>query len=239
MTKLSILAFAAHPDDVELSCSGTLITHIKKGYKTGVIDLTRGELGTRGSAELRTQEAAKATEIMGLTIRENLGFRDGFFTRDEAHLREVIRIIRKYQPEIVFANAESDRHIDHGRAADLVHDACFLAGLRKIETTDNGAVQQAWRPKQVYHYIQDRIKKPNIIFDITASFDEKMASVAAYRSQFYDPNSNEPLTPISTKEFIEAIKGRCMEFGKEIGVPYGEGFTVRRTIGCNNLMDLI
>lgn len=239
MTKLSILAFAAHPDDVELSCSGTLITHIKKGYKTGVIDLTRGELGTRGSAELRTQEAAKATEIMGLTIRENLGFRDGFFTRDEAHLREVIRIIRKYQPEIVFANAESDRHIDHGRAADLVHDACFLAGLRKIETTDNGAVQQAWRPKQVYHYIQDRIKKPNIIFDITASFDEKMASVAAYGSQFYDPNSNEPLTPISTKEFIEAIKGRCMEFGKEIGVPYGEGFTVRRTIGFNNLMDLI
>jgi bacillithiol biosynthesis deacetylase BshB1 len=237
MTKLAILAFAAHPDDVELSCSGTLITHLKKGYKAGIIDLTRGELGTRGSAELRSKEAAKASEVMGLTIRENLGFRDGFFTRDESHLKEVIRMIRKYKPDIVMANAESDRHIDHGRAADLVHDACFLSGLRKIETTDNGTAQEAWRPKQVYHYIQDRITKPNIIVDITDSFEEKMASIAAYGSQFYDPNSNEPITPISTKEFIEAIKGRCMEFGKEIGVTYGEGFTVRRNIGSRNLLE--
>ncbi len=239
MTKLSILAFAAHPDDAELSCSGTLVSHLKKGYKVGIIDLTRGELGTRGSAELRSQEAAKASEIMGLTVRENLGFRDGFFTHDETHLREVIRMIRKYKPEIVLANAETDRHIDHGRAANLVHDACFLSGLRKIETIDNGAFQEAWRPKQVYHYIQDRITKPNIIVDISDSFDEKMASIAAYGSQFYDANSKEPTTPISTKQFIESIKGRCMEFGKEIGVTYAEGFTVRRNIGSNNLMELI
>lgn len=237
MIKLDILAFAAHPDDVELSCSGTLVTHLKKGYKAGIIDLTRGELGTRGSAALRSEEAAKATEIMGLTIRENLGFRDGFFTRDEAHLLEVIRMIRKYKPTLVLANAESDRHIDHGRAAELVHDACFLSGLRKIETKDDGMAQEAWRPKQVYHYIQDRITKPHIIMDISDSFEEKMASIAAYGSQFYDPNSKEPLTPISTKEFIEAIKGRCLEFGKEIGVSYAEGFTVRRNIGSKNLLE--
>ena len=236
MHKLDILAFAAHPDDAELSCSGTLVTHLKKGYKVGIIDLTRGELGTRGSVALRFEEAAKASAIMGITVRENLGFRDGFFVRDEHHVLEVIKMIRKYKPEIVLANAENDRHIDHGRAADLVHDACFLSGLRKIETEHDGLAQEAWRPKQVYHYIQDRLTKPNIIVDISDSFEEKMNAIAAYSSQFYDPNSKEPITPISSKEFIEAIKGRCAEFGKEIGVSYAEGFTVRRNIGSNNLM---
>lgn len=237
MYKLDILAFAAHPDDIELSCSGTLVTHLKKGYKVGIIDLTRGELGTRGSVELRFEEAAKASAIMGITVRENLGFRDGFFTRDEQHLLKVIQVIRKYQPDIVLANAESDRHIDHGRAAELVHDACFLSGLRKIETTYEGQLQQAWRPRQVYHYIQDRLTKPNIIVDISDSFEEKIQSIEAYSSQFYDPNSTEPVTPIATKEFLEAVKGRCAEFGKEIGVQYGEGFTVRRNIGSKNLLE--
>jgi bacillithiol biosynthesis deacetylase BshB1 len=236
--KVDILAFGAHPDDVELSCSGTLAKHIALGYSAAIVDLTRGELGTRGSAELRKEEADAASKILRIKYRENLCFRDGFFVRDENHVLEVIRMVRKYQPTLVFANAESDRHTDHAKGANLVHDACFLAGLRKIETFENGIKQDAWRPKQVYHYIQDRITKPNIIVDISNTFDIKMESIMAYGSQFYDPNSKEPNTPISSKEFIESIRGRCLEFGKEIGVTYGEGFTVRRTLGGNNLMEL-
>jgi bacillithiol biosynthesis deacetylase BshB1 len=237
--KVDMLAFGAHPDDVELSCGGTLAKHIALGYSAAIVDLTRGELGTRGSAALRKEEADAASKILNIKFRENLGFRDGFFVSDETHVLEVIRMIRKYQPTLVFANAESDRHADHAKGANLVHDACFLAGLRKIETLENGTKQEAWRPKQVYHYIQDRITKPNILVDISSTFDLKMESILAYGSQFYDPNSNEPNTPISSKEFIESIRGRCLEFGKEIGVTYAEGFTVRRTLGASNLIELI
>lgn len=237
--KVDILAFGAHPDDVELSCSGTLAKHIALGYSAAIVDLTKGELGTRGSAELRKQEADAASKILKIKYRENLGFRDGFFVKDESHVLEVIRMIRKYQPTLVFANAETDRHTDHAKGANLVHEACFLAGLRKIETLENGIKQETWRPKQVYHYIQDRITKPHILVDITTTFDLKMESIMAYGSQFYNPNSNEPNTPISSKEFIETIRGRCLEFGKEIGVTYAEGFTVRRTLGVCDLIQLI
>lgn len=240
MNKLDILAFGAHPDDVELSCSGTLVKHIQLGYSVGIIDLTRGELGTRGSVEQRDAEAAKASKIMGISARENLNFRDGFFVRDEAHVLAVIKVIRKYKPHLVFANAQTDRHTDHGRAAELLHDACFLAGLRKIETLgEDGLPQEPWRPKQVYHYIQDRFTKPDIVFDISNTFEVKMESIMAYSSQFYNPESKEPNTPISSKEFIEAIRGRCLELGKDIGVTYAEGFTVRRVIGSKNLMEQI
>lgn len=237
--KVDILAFGAHPDDVELSCSGTLAAHIQLGHKVAIVDLTRGELGTRGTPELRDQESNAASQILGIHFRENLKFRDGFFTIDEKHQLELIRVIRKYRPTIVFANALNDRHTDHAKGAQLVHEACFLSGLTKIETMDNGQSQEAWRPKQTYHYIQDRIAKPDILFDISHTFDLKMKSIMAYGSQFYNPDSKEPLTPISSKEFIESIRGRCLEFGKEIGVSYAEGFLVRRNIGVKNLLDLL
>ncbi len=237
--KLDILAFAAHPDDAELSCCGTLMLHMDKGYQTGIVDLTRGEMGTRGNAELRSQESAAASKIMGLTVRENLGFEDCFFTKDKQHLLKVIEMIRKYQPEIVLCNAVSDRHIDHGRASDLLNDACFLSGLSKIETQHGGQAQKSWRPKQVYNYIQDRIAKPDLIIDITPYFERKMEAVKAYGSQFYDPNSPEPNTPISGPDFMAHIQGRAMEYGRQIGVIYGEGFTVKRNIGAKNLFDLI
>jgi N-acetylglucosamine malate deacetylase 1 len=236
--KVDILVFAAHPDDAELSCSGTILAHLELGKKVAIVDLTEGELGTRGSVTLRREEAEASSKILGINYRENLGFRDGFFTKDEKHLLQVIQKIRKYQPQIVLANAISDRHIDHGRAADLVHDACFLSGLSKIETSDLGQAQTAWRPKKVYHYIQDQLSQPDIIFDISAHFDTKMASIMAFKSQFYNPESNEPITPIATPEFIDFIKGRAIEFGRRIGVKYGEGFQVRNgNIGSKNLLD--
>jgi len=237
--KTDILVFAAHPDDAELACSGTIMAHIALGHEVVIVDLTRGELGTRGTAETRDEEAKKATAILGIHHRENLGFRDGFFVKDEAHLMKVIEVIRKYQPEIVLANAESDRHIDHGRAADLVHDACFLSGLKKINTTLNGNTQGEWRPKKVYHYIQDMLTEPDIVFDITPFFDRKMESIKAYETQFYNPNSIEPITPIATPEFIRHLEGRCLEYGRRIGVKYGEGYTVKSTIGSRNLLDQI
>lgn len=238
--KADILVFAAHPDDAELACSGTILAHIALGKTVVIVDLTRGELGTRGTPEIRAAEAAEATKILGVHARENLGFRDGFFIKDEYHLHQVIEKIRKYQPEIVLANAKSDRHIDHGRAADLVHDACFLSGLRMIETKEEGKVQAEWRPKKVFHYIQDRISVPDIIFDITPYHDKKMESIKAFKSQFYDPNSSEPFTPISSPEFMENLHGRSIEFGRRIGVRYGEGFTIRDSdLGCNNLFNLI
>ncbi len=237
--KLDILAFAAHPDDVELACSGTLLSHIAAGAKAGIVDLTRGELGTRGNIELRRQEAEKASEIMGISVRENLEMRDGFFKVDEEHILAIIKMIRKYQPEIILCNAESDRHVDHGRAGHLLEEAAYLSGLRKIETEIDGAVQERWRAKAVYHYIQDRYIKPDIVVDISDYFEKKMACIHAFASQFYDPASVEPETPISGRIFFDHIKGRAIEYGRLIGVQYGEGFTVRRTVGTKNLMDIL
>lgn len=237
--KLDILAFAAHPDDVELAASGTLLAHIALGKKVGIVDLTRGELGTRGSADLRDKEAAESSKILGLHARENLKMRDGFFVKDEAHLIKVIKMIRKYQPEIVLANSEFDRHIDHGRGADLVHDACFLSGLRKIETSHHSVEQEAWRPKAVYHYIQDYYTKPDVIFDITPYYDTKMKSIAAFSSQFFSINSDEPETPISSENFWNFLDARARQFGRLINTKYGEGFTVKRPIGSSDLTTLL
>jgi bacillithiol biosynthesis deacetylase BshB1 len=237
--KLDILAFAAHPDDVELAASGTVMAHIALGKKVGIVDLTRGELGTRGSAELRDQEAAASSKILGVSARENLRFRDGFFINNEEHQLKVIEMIRKYQPSVVLCNSEFDRHIDHGRGAALVHDACFLSGLRKIETVHNGEAQTVWRPKAIYHYIQDYHTRPDIIVDITPYFERKVQSIRAFTSQFYDPNSKEPESPISGKEFLHFIDGRAREFGRLINVPYAEGFTVKRPMGTRDLTQLL
>ena len=239
--KLDILAVGAHPDDVELSCAGTLAKEISLGKKVGVLDLTRGELGSRGSAEIRDQEAADAAKILGLHVRENLAFRDGFFTNDEAHQLEIIKIIRKYQPEIVICNAVDDRHIDHGRASKLTSDACFLSGLRRIETTLDGKNQQAFRPKLIYHYIQWKDLKPDIVVDITGFNDIKMESVRAYKTQFLQENSDskEPSTPISNQNFYNSIITRAQNLGLLIGVDYAEGFTVERYPAVNSISDLI
>ena len=206
--KLDILAFGAHPDDVELGCSGTIAKEISLGKKVGIIDLTRGELGTRGSVEIRNAESAKASEILGVSIRENLDMRDGFFVNDEAHQMKIIQMIRKYQPEIVLCNAIRDRHIDHGKGSILVSDACFLSGLRRIETALDGKNQEVWRPKLVYHYIQWENIEPDFVVDITGFTDIKEAAILAYSSQFYSENSKEPVTPIATKNFLESIHYR-------------------------------
>lgn len=238
--KLDILAIGVHPDDIELSCSGTLISHIQKGYTVGLLDLTLGELGTRGSAELRTQEAMEAARIMGALVREQLDLKDGFFTHNEENLKKIIRIIRKYKPTIVLANAVEDRHPDHGRAAKLTADACFLAGLRRIETLDDsGQPQAAWRPKHVYHYIQDRALQPDFAVDISAFMDKKFETIMAYKSQFYDPLSNEPVTPISSKSFLDSVRGKDSVYGRYIGTEYAEGYTVSRVIGVDDMFDLV
>lgn len=236
--KLDILAFGAHPDDVELGCSGTIAKEVSQGKKVGIIDLTRGELGTRGSVETRNSESAKASEILGVSIRENLDMRDGFFVNDEAHQLKVIQMIRKYQPEIVLCNAIDDRHIDHGKGSKLVSDACFLSGLRQIKTELNGEIQEAWRPKLVYHYIQWKNIEPDFVVDISDFMETKMSSVLAYGSQFYDPKSNEPVTPIASKNFLESIKYRAQDLGRLVGVEYAEGFTVERYLAVNTLSDL-
>jgi bacillithiol biosynthesis deacetylase BshB1 len=237
--KLDILAFGAHPDDVELGCAGTILKEIALGKTVGIIDLTRGELGTRGSADIRDQEAATAAEILGVAVRENLRFRDSFFLNDEVHQMEVIKMIRKYQPEIVLCNAIYDRHIDHGKGSQLVSEACFLSGLMKIETELNGQIQKAWRPKVVYHYIQWKDSKPDFVVDITGFTDKKVASILAYRSQFYDPNSTEPESPISSKNFLESLNYRSRDLGRLVGVDHAEGFTVERYLAVNSLGDLI
>jgi bacillithiol biosynthesis deacetylase BshB1 len=236
--KLDILAFGAHPDDVELGCSGTIAKEISLGKKVGIIDLTRGELGTRGSVAIRNSESEKATQILGVAVRENLDMRDGFFINDEAHQLKIIEMIRKYQPEIVLCNAIQDRHIDHGKGSKLVSDACFLSGLIKIETTLNGESQQAWRPKVVYHYIQWENLHPDFVVDISGFIDVKMESILAYSSQFYDPNSKEPESPISSKNFLDSVKYRAQDLGRIIGVAHGEGFTVERYLAVNSLSDL-
>ena len=239
MIKLDILAFGAHPDDVELGCAATLAKEISRGKKVGIVDLTRGELGTRGTAEIRDAEASKAAEILGVSIRENLAFRDGFFLNDESHQVEVIRMIRKYRPEIVICNAVQDRHIDHGKGSDLVSNACFLSGLRRVETNLDGLDQEAWRPKQVYHYIQWENLDPDFVVDVTGFIDIKMKAVMAYASQFYDPDSSEPVSPIATKNFLESINYRARDLGRLIGKDYAEGFTVERFVAVDHLDHLI
>jgi bacillithiol biosynthesis deacetylase BshB1 len=236
--KLDILAIGVHPDDVELSASGTILKHIALGKTVGMLDLTLGELGTRGSATLRTQEATHAANILGVSVREQLTMADGFFENNEAHQKLFIQTIRKYQPEIVLCNAVSDRHPDHGRAAKLVSDACFYSGLVKIETKENTIIQKPWRPKAVYHYIQDNFLEPDFVIDITAYMDKKMESIMAYSSQFFDPNSKEPATPISSANFMESVKAKSSVFGRAINCDYAEGFTVNRYIGVENLFDL-
>lgn len=237
--KLDILAFGAHPDDVELGCSGTIAKEIALGKKVGIIDLTRGELGTRGSAEIRDAEAALAAKILGISVRENLNMRDGFFINDEAHQLKIIEIVRKYQPEIVLCNAIQDRHIDHGKGSKLVSDACFLSGLRKIETVYEGQTQAAWRPKVVYHYIQWNNIEPDFVVDISDYIEIKKESIMAYSSQFYSKNSNEPVTPIATKNFLNSVLFRSMDYGRIIGVEHAEGYTAERYLAVNSLGDLI
>ena len=237
--KLDILAFGAHPDDVELSCGATLAKEISLGRKTGIVDLTRGELGTRGTADLRDEEAAAAAKILGVHVRENLRMRDGFFVNDEAHQLEIIKILRKYRPDVVLCNAVDDRHIDHGKGSRLVSDACFLSGLIKIETQEDGIPQEAWRPKQVYHYIQWKNLTPDFVVDVTGFIDTKVASLMAYKSQFYGPDSAEPVTPIATKNFKDSILYRAADLGRLIGTEYAEGFTAERYVAVNSLADLM
>ncbi|MFZ9028578.1 MAG: bacillithiol biosynthesis deacetylase BshB1 [Crocinitomicaceae bacterium] len=237
--KLDILAFAAHPDDVELSASGTVLKHIAAGKKVGVIDLTQGELGSRGTKETRKEEAAASSEILGLSVRHNLKIADGFFEINEDNKRLIIEQIRKYKPEIILANAVSDRHPDHGRAAKLVSEAAFLSGLVKIETTMEGVSQEPHRPKAIYHYIQDYYMKPDLVVDVTDYFEQKMKSILAFKTQFFDPNSSEPETPISGKDFLDFIESRMRQFGRPIGAKYAEGFTVERYPGVDLLTDLI
>ncbi len=236
--KLDILAFGAHPDDVELGCGGTLAKEIKNGKKVGIVDLTQGELGTRGTAQTRKDEAARAASILGVTVRENLKLADGFFSNDRAHQLEVIKMIRKYQPEIVLCNAIRDRHIDHGKGSQLVSDACFLSGLMKIETDLEGIPQGQWRPKLVYHFIQWKTIEPDVVVDISGFMDLKMEAVLAYGTQFYDPKSKLPETPISSKNFTDSVSYRARDLGRIIGVEYAEGFTVERYIGVESLFDL-
>lgn len=238
--KLDILAFGVHPDDVELGCSGTIMAALAEGKKVGIVDLTRGELGTRGTPETRKSEATAAAEIMGVTIRENLGIADGFFQNDETNQRKVIEAIRKYRPEIILANAPEDRHPDHGRSAKLVSDAAFLAGLRKIETRDEaGQLQEAWRPSYVFHYIQDRFIQPSFVVDITKYMDKKIESVLAYTTQFNSTGGDEPQTYISSPQFLETVKARAMMLGKRIGVGYAEGYITEKIIGINSFDAII
>ena len=238
MLKLDILVLAAHPDDAELGCSGTIASQVAKGHQVGIVDLTHGEMGTRGTPELRLQEAAQAAKLLGLAVRENMGFKDVFFQDDTEHQLKLIQVIRKYQPEIVLANAVSDRHPDHGKGSCLATNACFMSGLSKIETWNEGVKQAPWRPKFVYHYIQNNYIQPDFIVDISAFWDQKVASIAAFGSQFYNPESKEPASFISSPEFLPFIESRAREFGHRIQVKYGEGFTVERFIGVSNLFDL-
>lgn len=238
--KLDVLAIGAHPDDVELGCSGALINEVKRGKKVGIIDLTQGELGTRGTIETRYQEAADAARIIGVQVRENLKFRDGFFVNDETHQLKLISAIRKYRPEIVLGNILDDRHPDHGKAGNLIYDSCFLSGLRQVKTTDeNGREQEKWRPKYLFHYIQDRFYEPDLIVDISDVWEERMASIKAYKTQFHDPNSTEPQTYLSNPEFLDAITGRARLLGKRIGVQFAEGFISKKNIGIRNFDALV
>ncbi len=237
--KLDILAFGAHPDDIELSCSGLLLVEKKNGKKTGVIDLTEGELGSRGSVKMRYEESSNASAILELDVRENLQLPDGFFINDKDSQLKVIQAIRKYQPEFVLCNAPEDRHPDHGRGSQLVSDACFLSGLSKIETINNKKTQSPWRPKYVFQYIQDRQLEPDFIIDITEVFEKKIASIKAYKTQFHNPDIDGPETYISKPEFLEHLISINKIAGKKIGVQYGEGFISVKKIGLKNLDSLV
>ncbi|NJX16766.1 bacillithiol biosynthesis deacetylase BshB1 [Tamlana crocina] len=236
--KLDILAIGAHPDDVELGCGGTIAKEVANGKKVGILDLTRGELGTRGSAEIRDKEATDSANILGVSVRENLRFADGFFVNDKIHQLEIIKVIRKYQPKIVLCNAVEDRHIDHGKGSKLVSDACFLSGLAKIETISNNELQSAWRPKQVYHYIQWKNIEPDFVVDISGFVDKKKEAVLAYRTQFFNEGSKEPETPISSKNFTDSVIYRARDLGRLVGVEHAEGFTVERHLAVDSLFDL-
>ncbi|AWX45910.1 N-acetyl-alpha-D-glucosaminyl L-malate deacetylase [Flagellimonas maritima] len=239
--KLDILVFGAHPDDAELGAGGTIAKEISRGKKVGIIDLTRGELGTRGSAEIRDKEATRAGQILGVTVRENMEFSDGFFVNDKAHQLEIIKMVRKYRPNIVLCNAIDDRHIDHAKGSRLVSDACFLSGLVKIDTKMDGDEewQNAWRPKVVYHYIQWKNIEPDFAVDVSGFIEKKTDSILAYSSQFFDPDSDEPETPISSKNFIDSVNYRARDLGRLIGVEHAEGFTAERHLAVDNLDDLI
>lgn len=238
--KLDILVLASHPDDAEISCAGTIARHVALGHKVGIVDFTRGELGTRGTPEIRASEAAASAKILRITVRENLGLKDGFFQNDPSHQLEVIRAVRKFQPSIVLANAVYDRHIDHGKGASLAYDACFLSGLIRIETVDeNGKKQAPWRPKAVYHYIQSLYIEPDFIVDISDYWEIKIQAIKTFKSQFYDPEITEADTYISSPGFVKMLEARAIDWGYAIGTKYGEGFTTRRYPGVNSLFDLI
>ena len=233
-----ILAIGVHPDDVELGCAGTLLRQIELGNSIVIADLTEGDLGTRGSNVIRRRESDMAAKILGISDRQNLKMRDGFFRVDEEHILSVVSLIRKYKPRIVLCNAIEDRHPDHGRAAELISQACFYSGLRKIETKEGGKVQHAWRPVHIYHYVQFKYLRPDFLVDITPYYDTKMKAVKAYKSQFYDPKSDEPETMISSKAFLDFLDARMIEFGRIIGVRYAEGFTVKRIPAVEDLNHL-
>lgn len=236
--KLDILVLAAHPDDAELGCGGTILKHVSMGHKVGVVDLTRGELGTRGTPESRAKEAADSAKILGLSVRENLGLPDGFFKNEGEHKLEVVKAIRKYQPDIILANARYDRHPDHGRGSELAFEASFIAGLAKVKTVVEGKEQPLWRTRVVYHYIQSQFLMPDLVVDVSDFWPKKMEAIRAFKTQFYDPDSKEPDTYISSPAFMKMLEARGNEYGHAIGVEYGEGFTTRRFIGVNSLLDL-
>lgn len=239
--KLDLLAFGAHPDDTELSCAGTILLEINKGKKVGVVDLTRGELGTRGTAETREEEARKSGKILGLSVRENLDMADGFFRNDTENQMKIITVLRKYQPEIILCNAPDDRHPDHGRAARLVEDAAFLSGLRKIETFDGTKRQEVWRPGFVFNYIQDQYFKPDFVVDISDFIEKKLEAIQSFKTQFFsgDKDDSEPQTYISTPDFLESVINRSKMYGKMIGVKHAEGFLSKKMIGIRSFHDLI
>ncbi|GAB4091902.1 bacillithiol biosynthesis deacetylase BshB1 [Flaviaesturariibacter terrae] len=240
LLKLDILAIGAHPDDVELGCSGVLIAAAKAGKKTGVLDLTEGELGTRGTVETRYQEAADAARIMGVSIRENLQLRDGFFSNDEASQLKLISVLRRYRPDIVVGNIMEDRHPDHGRAGQLIYDAAFLSGLRQVKTQNgDGSEQEAWRPRYVLQYLQDRFYEPDFVVDVSDVWEQRMEAIKAYKTQFHDPNAGGPQTYISSPQFMEAVTARARLLGKRIGVPFAEGFLSKKTVGLRGLDALV
>ena len=238
--KVDILAIGVHPDDIELCCSGTLIKHIEAGKRVAILDLTHGELGTRGSGPIRLREASEAADRMGVVARENVGLADGFFQYSEHAIRAIVPFIRKYRPDIVLCNAIHDRHPDHGRASKLVSDACFYSGLLKVQTEDDASEpQERWRPQAIYHYIQDRLMTPDFVVDITPYFERKLEAIRAYSSQFYDPNSTEPSSPISSKDFLDYIEAQDRVMGRYIGVTYAEGFVAERPLGVASVFDLL
>ncbi len=237
--KVDVLAIGAHPDDVELGCGGTIAKLISEGKKVAILDLTQGELGTRGTNETRAIEAKNAGEILGISARENLKMKDGFLVNSEEYQLRIIKAIRTYQPEIVFCNAVDDRHPDHAKAAKLASDACFLSGLIKIETEESGKKQEKWRPKQVFHYIQWKNLEPDFVIDISGFLDKKIESCLAYKTQFYDPTSTEPTTPISSKSFLDSITYRAQDLGRLAGVEHAEGFTTEKTLALKNFDGII